>query len=138
MSELSFTYRSSAGGGGDALVGAGTVTVVSGSNFTLISGTGITDTQHENIDSLVHSISEDTYTELVRNSASQVITVNQYQFIGGPLVRKTEINRNTNGQVTGTVERQYDGGGTLIQSLTTALVRDSNGSVTTITTIEVP
>jgi len=102
------------------------------------SGTGLTLEDHENIDSLVHNISEDTYSEVIRDVDNRVTEVNQYQFNGGPLVRKVEINRDVAGQVTSTVERQYDGAGNLIQSLTTAVARDGSGSVVTITTDEVP
>jgi len=116
---------------------SGVVEVIGGTTVSG-GGAGLTIAQHEDIDSLVHSISENTYTVLVRDGNGQVTEVDQYQFNGGPLVRKTEINRDSSGTVTSTVERQYDGSGTLIQSLTTALLRDSNGTVTTITTVEVP
>lgn len=139
MAELSLTFPViSTAGGSNALVGAGTVTVISGSVITTISGSGIDLPTHENIDSLVHGISEDTYSEIIRNANNEVIEVNLYQSFGGPLVRKTEITRDLTGTVTSTVERQYDSSGTLIQSLTTTLVRDGNGAVVTITTNEVP
>ena len=112
--------------------------VTSGIGFTVISGTGIDSEDHENIDSLVHSISEDTYSEIIRNSSNQVTEVNQFQFNGGPLVRKVEITRNSSGQVIETVESQYDQSGNLIQSLTTTLTRDSSGKVIIIVTDEVP
>lgn len=103
-----------------------------------MTSSGISLADHENIDSLVHNISEDTFSEIIRNSSNQVIEVNQFQFENGPLVRKVEITRNPQGQVTQTVERQYDATGTLVQSLTTVLIRDSSGKVITITTDEVP
>jgi hypothetical protein len=105
---------------------------------TLVSGTVLSLEDHENIDSLVHNISEDTHSEVIRDSNNRVSEVNQYQYDGGPLVRRVEINRDGAGQVTSTVERQYDGAGTLIQSLTTTVSRDGSGSVVTITTDEVP
>ena len=105
---------------------------------TTASGSGLTLAEHENIDSLVHNISEDTYAEIIRNANNDVTQVNQYQFVSGPLVRRTDITRDASGNVTTTVERQYDGSGTLVQSLTTTLTRDANGQVTSITTDEVP
>ena len=104
----------------------------------LVSGTILSLEDHENIDSLVHNISEDTYSEVIRDSNNRVTQVSQYQYLGGPLVRKVEINRDMVGQVTSTIERQYDVSGTLIQSLTTTVSRDGSGSVVTITTDEVP
>jgi len=101
-------------------------------------GAHLTLEDHENIDSLVHNISEDTYSEVIRDSNNRVSEVNQYQFDGGPLVRRVEIFRNPSGTVTSTVERQYDASGTLIQSLTTTVARDGSGSVVTINTDEVP
>lgn len=139
MSELKLFFPPVAGtGSAQALAGAGSVTVISGALVTTISGAGLTPAEHENIDSLVHNISEDTYSEIVRNSNNQVTEVNQYQFNGGPLVRRVEITRNGAGQVTQTIERQYDNLGTLIQSLTTTLTRDPSGKVISIVTDEVP
>lgn len=105
---------------------------------TVVSGTILSVEEHENIDSLVHNISEDTYSEVIRDGSNRVTEVNQYQYNGGPLVRRVEINRDVSGQVLSTVERQYDAAGTLIQSLTTTVSRDGSGSVVTINTDEVP
>ena len=104
----------------------------------VVSGTVLSLEDHENIDSLVHNISEDTYSEVIRDGNNRVSEVNQYQYNGGPLVRRVEISRDGAGQVLSTVERQYDASGTLIQSLTTTVARDGSGSVVTINTDEVP
>jgi len=92
---------------------------------------------HETIDSLVHNISEDTHTLINRDSLQKVTSVETDTTVGSLSVRDVEITRNSQGQVTQTVEKQYDPSGALIQTLTTVINRDSSGKVVSIDTTEV-
>lgn len=103
-----------------------------------LTGVFLTEEDHENIDSLVHALSEDSYTEIVRDSQQKVTEVNISTSLGGTDVRQIEITRDSNGKVIQTVEQQFDGSGTLIQTLTTDITRDGTGKVTSIDTTEVP
>ena len=103
---------------------------------SLVSGSGISLQEHELIDSLVHNLSEDTYQEILRDGAGRVSAVNIYTSVGGTLVRSTAVARNSAGQVNQTVDKQYDGSGTLIQQLTTDVTR-SGGQVVSLATDEV-
>lgn len=96
---------------------------------------GISLDTHETIDSLVHQLSEDTYQEIVRDSSGKVIEVNVLTSMGGTLIRKTSISRNAQGQVFQVTENQYDGTGSLVQTLVTDITRDG-GQVTVVETDE--
>lgn len=139
-------------------VGAGTVVVTEGPNLltfsgtphTVVSGVGIitTDTdgnlvtvsgQHENIDSLVHNLSEDTFVDLIRNSQRRVTDVNTYTPEGpvsGTLIRSVSITRNAQNRVETVVENQHDASGTIIQTLTTTINRGSDNRTISIETDE--
>ena len=93
--------------------------------------------EHETIDSLVHGLSEDSHTDINRNSKQQVVNVATLTTVTGTNVRNIDITRNSQGQVIETVENQYDENGVLIQILTTTIIRDSSGKVIDIDTVEV-
>jgi hypothetical protein len=111
-------------------VGAGTVTVYSGTGVVTISGA------HEDLDTLVHNLSEDTYTDIVRAAGGKVSEVNTYTELGGTEVRTTAIARNAEGRVIQVVENQHNPSGTIIQTLTTTITRTA-GKVSSIETEEV-
>ncbi len=139
-------------------VGAGTVTVITGTNLltfsgsphTVISGTGgITATTdgnivtvsgfHEDIDSLVHNLSEDTFADLTRNAQGRVTNVDTYTSEGpvsGTLIRSVEITRNAQNRVSQVVENQHDASGTIIQILTTTINRGPDNRTTSVETDE--
>lgn len=97
----------------------------------------ITLEEHETINSLVHTLSEDSHTDINRNTQQQVVNVSTLTTVTGTNVRSIDITRNTQGQVSQTVENQYDSSGVLIQTLTTTITRDSSGKVIDIDTVEV-
>lgn len=99
------------------------------------AGGGITEADHEIIDSLVHNLAEGATTEIIRNSNNEVTNINVLTSPGGTPIRTTQIVRNAQNEVEQTIEIQYDGSGTPIQTLTTTVSRIGN-VVTSITTVE--
>ncbi len=139
-------------------VGAGTVTVTTGTDILTFSGSphvvlsgvgGITTTvagnivtvsgTHEPIDSLVHNLSEDTFVDLTRNAQNRVTEVNTYSPegpISGTLIRSVVITRNAQNRVSEVVENQHDASGTIIQILTTTINRGPDNRTTSVETDE--
>ena len=135
MAELSFDCGTTSVditvSGTSALIGAGTVTVYSGTNTVTISGA------HEDLDTLVHNLSEDTYTAIVRGGpGGKVSEVNTFTSLGGTEIRTTAITRNVQGRVIEVIENQHNVIGTIIQTLTTTINRTA-GKVSSIETGEV-
>lgn len=104
---------------------------------SVISSSGITLEEHENIDSLIHGLSEDTHTEIVRVEG-KVAQVNTLTAPAGTNIRGTQVSRNQQGVVTGTVTVQYDSGGVEIQKLISTINRDASGTVVSVETEELP
>ena len=96
----------------------------------------VTTSGHEDIDSLVHMLSEDSFGDIVRNAQNQVTNFNVLTSVAGTDVRTTEVIRNDQNQAIQVIEKQYDAGGVLVQTLTTDVTR-SGGQVVSITTDEV-
>lgn len=96
---------------------------------------GITEGEHETLDTLVHNLAEGATTEIIRNSNNEVTNINILTSPGGTPIRTTQIIRNAQNEVEQTIEVQYDESGTAIQTLTTTVDRVS-GQVSTITTVE--
>ncbi len=111
------------------LITAGSgIAVATGTNFVEITNTGsiITLEDHENIDSLVHGLAETSITEITRDGGGLVTNVDVRNLpVTGTLIRSTTITRAA-GQVTQIVENQHDGGGAVIQTLTSVINRDGN------------
>lgn len=99
--------------------------------FTVpIGGSGITPAQHQALDQLVHLVAETSYLEVTR-TAGRVSDVTYWTDSGKTTkVRETNITR-TAGQVSSVVVKQYDGTGTLAQTLTGTVTRTS-GQVSSI------
>ena len=96
----------------------------------------VTASGHEDIDSLVHVLSEDSFGDIVRNDQNQVTNFNILTSVAGTDIRTTEVIRNEQGQAVQVIEKQYDAGGVLVQTLTTDVTR-SGGQVVSVTTGEV-
>lgn len=106
------------------------------STGTTVTTSGITLEEHENIDSLVHNLSEDGFTEIIKDSNGQVTTVNVRVSDGGTLIRSTSLSRNGQGQVATIVENQHDVSGSIVQTKTTTLNRSANGQVESVEVVE--
>lgn len=95
-----------------------------------LSGSGITEGQHEILDTLVHDISETSYLELTRNTQGRVTAVTYWDSPAKTLkVRESILTRNTQGRVTQDVTTQYDGVGAVKMVLTTVFTRNGAGRV---------
>lgn len=94
----------------------------------ITSGTGINEAQHEGLDSLTHNLVESCFTEIIRTEG-RVTSIIVWSNAGKTTkVRETNYVY-TNGRVTQTILKQYDGMGTLKVTRTTDLVR-TNGQLT--------
>ena len=109
-------------------------------SFVLQDSTGAFDPRlvdradHASIDDLVHGLAEDSYQEITR-TAGAVTSVVVWTDSGKTVkIRETTITRS-GGQVSQTVEEQYDGAGLLIQTLTSTFTRVS-GQVTSVDVVE--
>lgn len=115
------------------LITAGSgISVTTGTNFVEITstasgvGSGISLTEHETIDSLVHNLAETSITEITRDGGGLVTNVDVRNLpVTGTLIRSTTITRAA-GKVTQIVENQHDGAGAVIQTLTSVINRDGN------------
>ena len=92
--------------------------------FNLRSGTGLSEAQHEDLDSLVHNLAETSYCEVTRTSG-KVTAITHWTDNGKTTkIRETLITR-TSGKVSQVEVKQYDGSGTLVQTLTGTITRTS-------------
>jgi len=87
--------------------------------------------QHEALDTLVHRIAEDAHLELVRDGAGRLSSVIHWTDpTRTTKVREVVLTRDAQDRVSQLQEKQYDGAGTLIATLTTVLTRSVAGRVT--------
>ena len=101
---------------------AGEVRVRQGGFTVPIGGSGITPAQHQALDQLVHLVAETSYLEITR-TAGRVSDVTYWtDNTKTTKIRETNITR-TAGQVSSVVVKQYDGTGTLAQTLTGTVTR---------------
>lgn len=90
-----------------------TQTNVQGALEDLTAGSGITPSQHRDLDQLVHDIAEDAFTEITR-TAGQVTNITVWTDSGKTTkIRESQITR-TAGAVSQTVDIQYDAAGAVI------------------------
>lgn len=97
---------------------------------SLTTGTGLSEGQHAALDQLQHWIAEDSFLEVIR-SGDNVTDVIYWTDSGKTTkIRETSVTRSS-GKVATIVVRQYDGTGTLSETLTGTVTR-SSGKVSTI------
>jgi len=124
------------------LITAGSgIIITTGTNFVQIEntgsgGSGISLGDHEVIDSLVHGLAETSTTEILRGGPGNKVIGVEVRTVPatGTLIRSTAITR-VGGKVTLVVENQHDGGGSIIQTLTSTINR-SGGKVTSVDVVE--
>lgn len=97
-------------------------------------GSGITEEQHELIDSLVHDLAETSYTEVTRTSGRVSSVITWVDVSKTKKVRETEITR-ASGRASVVVEKQYDAAGALKQTLTHTITR-AGVRVASVATVE--
>jgi hypothetical protein len=88
------------------------------------TGGGIDAVTHRGLDQLVHLVAETSYLELTRTSGRVSDIIYWTDNTKTTKVRETNITR-TSGQVSQIVVKQYDGTGTLNETLTGTVTRTS-------------
>jgi hypothetical protein len=93
-------------------------------------GSGITEGQHENLDTLTHNLAETLYEEPTYTDG-QVSAITWWTNSGKTTKIREELYTRTNGQVSQIVLKHYDGTGALITGQTiTKTVTRTGGRVT--------
>jgi hypothetical protein len=103
----------------------------------ITGGSGITEAQHQALDTLVHDIDENSYDEVTRVNGliSQIVT---WDSPAKTLkIRDVVMTRNSLGRITQIVWTQYDALGAVKETLTEVLSRTCN-RVSSITRTRVP
>ena len=126
------------GSPGDMLVGidrdAGNNLVlkdpVAGAKTLASLGGGLTENQHEALNTLDHDIAQTSYMELTRNGAGKVSTITIWTSPAKTIkVRESIFTRDGSGRVIQDTTTQYDSTGAFKNSLTTIFTRDGSGKV---------
>jgi len=93
--------------------------------------------EHRALDTLVHAIAENNHTEYIR-TGGRVTAVIVWTDVTKTFKLREELITYVSGQVSQTVNRQYDGAGNLLEILTTVITR-TGGVITSedVTLIEV-
>lgn len=99
-------------------------------------GSGITEGQHENLDTLTHLLAESCYEEPTYTDG-QVSALTWWTNSGKTTKVREEVYTRSAGQVSQIVIRQFDGAGTLVTAQTiTKTVARSNGRIASITWVQ--
>lgn len=109
---------------------AGEVRVRQGGFTVPVGGSGITPAQHQALDQIVHNIAETSYLEVTRTAGRVSDVTHWTDNTKTTKIRETNITR-TSGVVSSVVVKQYDGTGTLAQTLT-GTVNRAGGQVASI------
>jgi hypothetical protein len=96
---------------------------------------GITEPEHEALDTLVHDLSENFYMEVLRVSGKITSAVVWTDAGKTKKVREWSLTRNSIGKVSQLVTKQYDGTGAVKYTLTETFTR-SCGRVATVTAVK--
>jgi hypothetical protein len=91
-------------------------------------GGGITESQHENLDTLAHEVAESGSLHVTRDAQNRIQAAT-YRVSSSPSstkIREATVTRDGQGRISQVVETQFDGSGNAItgQTLTKTIVRD--------------
>jgi hypothetical protein len=89
------------------------------------TGSGISAAQHENLDTLVHNLSETTYQELLY-SGNKLTSATYWTTPGKTLKIRESTFTYTGNKLTGSVKIQYNGAGAVVQTLTSTYSYSGN------------
>jgi len=81
------------------------------------SSSGITEPEHETLDTLVHDINESSYDEITR-SGRRIVNVTTWTDSSKTLKIREIAMTYTGSRLTQAVTRQYDASGSVVQTLT--------------------
>lgn len=111
--------------------------MVNGVVVSLITGTGITESQHQNLDTLNHWVDENSYDELTR-VATRVTHVVVWDSPSKTIKIREELITRTAGKVSQLVAKQYDRTTGLLKETMTEVYTRTGGRVTSISRTRVP
>ena len=99
---------------------------------------GLTATEHDALDTLVHRLTENAHLEIVRDGTGSVAASIYWTDATKTVkVREEILTRDGLGRVSQIEERQYDAAGAFKTSLTTVLTRNSAGRLSSAELVEV-
>ena len=98
---------------------------------SLTTGSGMSEGEHEALDTLVHWINETCYEEIAR-SGDKIDSAIYYTDSGKTTKIREVLITRSGGKISVVTMKQYDGSGTLAQTLTGTFSRDVNGKIETI------
>ena len=78
---------------------------------------------------LLHEIDRAANMEVARDANGRVQFVRHRDGVAGPLIRETEIVRDSNGKALTITERQYEPPGTLARTRSLIIARGTDGKV---------
>lgn len=78
---------------------------------------------------LLHDLDRAAGMTIVRDAAGRIQLLRYRDGMDGPLLRETEVARDTTGRTTTITDRQYEPPGTLARTRVLVLARDANGRV---------
>lgn len=108
-----------------------------GGTIQTFGGSGITAPQHEALDTLVHNLSETSYEEITRDGSGRMQDFTAWtDNTKVTKVREVSVTRDGGGRVATVVARQYNGTGTLVQTLTKTMTRDGSGRFQSFAVVE--
>jgi hypothetical protein len=110
---------------------------VGGAVVSLISGSGITEAQHQNLDTLDHWVDENSYDELTR-TGGKVTHIVVWDSPSKLIMIREELITRVSGKVSQLVAKQYDRGTGLLKETMTEVYTRTGGKVTSITRTRVP
>jgi len=97
------------------------------------AGTGITEPEHELLDTLTHQVDETSYDEIIRGTCGRVTNITVWTSVAKlKKVRETQISR-VNGKVSQVVDIQYDAAGVEKMRATEVLTRGFGGRIVSVT-----
>lgn len=101
-----------------------------------LTGTGISELTHEALDTLDHELAETSYGEITRDGGGKlqdwVVWTNS-----GKTTKVRELNlTRSSGRLATFTWKQYNGAGTLVQTLTGTITRDGSNRVASISYVK--
>lgn len=102
--------------------------------FNPRTGGGLSETQHEALDSLTHDLTE-SHTVTITKASGKVSQVLAEVTPGGTDIRKVDILTRTSGKVSTLRVTQYDGTGVTIKRQLDLTLNRTAGKVTSITVV---
>lgn len=97
------------------------------------AGTGITEPEHELLDTLVHQIDETSYDEITRGTCGRITNITVWTSAAKiKKVRETQITR-ISGKVSQVIDIQYDATGIEKMRTTEVLTRGFGGRIVSVT-----